>query len=96
MGGALDRHNVANAFRARLKAAKLRPVRWYDLRHSFGTHLVGAGVDAKTVPQLMGHRNVTLTLTHHTHPDAAAHRAAVARLPWQGSTTAAAGYLGRI
>jgi site-specific recombinase XerD len=60
----------------------LRPVRWYDLRHSFGTHLVGAGVDAKTVAQLMGHRNVTLTLTHYTHPDAAAHRAAVARLPW--------------
>ena len=67
----------------RLKAGKLRKVRWYDLRHSFDTHLVGAGVDAKTVAQLMGHRNVTLTLTHYTHPDVAAHRAAVARLPWQ-------------
>jgi integrase len=88
LGGALDRHNVANAFRARLKAAKLRSVRWYDLRHSFGTHLVGAGVDAKTVAQLMGHRNVTLTLTHYTHPDAAAHRAAVARLPWQRTGSA--------
>lgn len=88
MGGALDRHNVAKAFRARLKAAKLRPVRWYDLRHSFGTHLVRAGVDAKTVAQLMGHRNVTLTLTHYTHPDAAAHRAAVARLPWQRTGSA--------
>lgn len=43
----------------------------------------GAGVDAKTVAGLMGHRNVTLTLTHYTHPDAASHRAAVARLPWQ-------------
>jgi integrase len=88
LGGALDRHNVANSFRARLKAAKLRKIRWYDLRHSFGTHLVGAGVDAKTVAQLMGHRNVTLTLTHYTHPDAAAHRAAVARLPWQRTTAA--------
>jgi integrase len=83
VGGALEHCNVANAFRARLKAAKLRKVRWYDLRHSFGTHLVGAGVDAKTVAQLMGHRNVTVTLTHYTHPDAAAHRAVVARLPWQ-------------
>jgi integrase len=88
VGGALDHCNVANAFRARLKATGLRPVRWYDLRHSFGTHLVGAGVDAKTVAQLMGHRNVTLTLTHYTHPDAAAHRAAVARLPWQRTGSA--------
>jgi integrase len=86
VGGALDHHNVAHAFRARLKAAGLRPIRWYDLRHSYGTHLVGAGVDAKTVSELMGHRNVTLTLTHYTHPDAAAHRAAVARLPWQRTT----------
>lgn len=89
VGSALDQHNVANAFRARLKAAGLRPVRWYDLRHSFGTHLVAAGVDAKTVAQLMGHRDVTLTLKHYTHPDAAAHRAAVARLPWRAIGTTA-------
>jgi integrase len=88
VGGALDQHNVANAFRARLKAAGLRKVRWYDLRHSYGTALIAAGVDAKTVSQLMGHRNVTLTLTHYTHPDAAARRAAVARLPWQRTATA--------
>lgn len=88
LGGALDHCNVAHSFRARLRAVKLRKVRWYDLRHSFGTHLVGAGVDAKTVAQLMGHRNVTLTLTHYTHPDAAAHRAAVARLPWQRTASA--------
>jgi site-specific recombinase XerD len=63
-----------------------RQVRWYDLRHSLGTHLVGAGVDVKTVAQLMGHRDVTLTLKHYPHPDAAARRAAVARLPWQSAT----------
>jgi len=56
----------------------VRPVRWYDLRHSFGTRLVGDGVDVKTVSQLMGHKDVTLTLKHYTHPDADAHRAAVA------------------
>jgi integrase len=89
VGSALEQHNVAGSFRARLKAAGLRPVRWYDLRHSFGTHLVAAGVDAKTVAQLMGHRDVTLTLKHYTHPDAAAHRAAVARLPWRATASPA-------
>jgi integrase len=85
IGGALEHHNVAHAFRARVKAAKLRPIRWYDLRHSFGTHLVAAGVDAKTVSQLMGHKDVTLTLKHYTHPDATAHRAVVSKLPWQSA-----------
>jgi site-specific recombinase XerD len=93
VGGALEHCNVAHVFRARLKAAGLRPFRWYDLRHSFGTHLVGAGVDAKTAAQLMGHRNVTLTLTHYTHPDAGAHRAAVARLPLQRTASAGRGHL---
>jgi site-specific recombinase XerD len=69
-------------FRARCRAAKVRPVRWYDLRHSFGSILMARGVDAKTVAELMGHKDVRLTLQHYTHPDAAARRAAIARLPW--------------
>jgi integrase len=89
IGGALEQHNVGNAFRARLKAAKIRPVRWYDLRHSFGTHLIAGGTDARTVAELMGHAKVTMTLQHYTHPDAAQHRAAVARLPWAGTADGA-------
>ena len=82
VGSALDHNNVADLFRARLKAAKVRPVRWYDLRHSFGSSLIAAGVDVKSVAQLMGHASVVTTLANYIHPDAAAHRAAVARLPW--------------
>lgn len=82
VGSALDHNNVADLFRARLKAAKVRAVRWYDLRHSFGSSLIVAGVDVKSVAQLMGHADVALTLRHYIHPDAETHRAAVARLPW--------------
>jgi site-specific recombinase XerD len=88
-GGALDHSNVANALKARLKAAKVRPVRWYDLRHSFGTHLIATGSDAKSVAQLMGHKDVSMTLKHYTHPGASQHRAAVARLPWAGTADVA-------
>ena len=86
IGSALDANNVADLFRARVKAAKLPPVRWYDLRHSFGSHLIRSGVDVKTVSQLMGHSDVALTLRQYVHPDEAQHRAAVARLPWGAST----------
>jgi integrase len=88
VGSALDHNNVADLFRARVKAAKVRPIRWYDLRHSFGSYLVTAGTDVKTVAQLMGHKEVALTLKHYVHPDAAAHRAAVTRLPWTGALNA--------
>jgi site-specific recombinase XerD len=84
IGSALDHNNVADLFRARLKAAKVRTVRWYDLRHSFGSYLVSHGTDLKTVSQLMGHKDVALTLRHYVHPNAAAHLAAVASLPWGG------------
>ncbi|MGE5231345.1 MAG: tyrosine-type recombinase/integrase [Deltaproteobacteria bacterium] len=84
IGSPLERHNVARMFRARANAAKLgRPIRWYDLRHSFGTHAMAASGNAKVVAQLMGHANVTMTLQHYTHPDEAEQRATVARLPWQ-------------
>jgi integrase len=89
IGSPLDANNVSDLFRARLKATKLRPVRWYDLRHSFGSGLIAEGVDVKTVSQLMGHKDVALTLRSYVHPDAAAHRAAVSKLPWSRSGASA-------
>ncbi len=82
VGSALDANNVADLFRVRVKATKVRPIRWYDLRHSFGSHLVANGTDIKTVAQLMGHASVVTTLANYVHPDAAAHRKAATKLPW--------------
>jgi integrase len=80
VGSALEQHNVAARFRRALTAAKVRPVRLYDLRHSFGTLMVGSGTDPKTVAELMGHRDVRLTLAQYTHPDTAGKRQAVDRV----------------
>jgi integrase len=86
IGTVLDRHNVATRFRARCKAAGVRPVRWYDMRHSVGSTLIATGVDPKTVSQLLGHRDVATTLRHYVHPDQGQHRAAIAKLPWAGTS----------
>jgi integrase len=80
VGGALEQHNVAARFRRALTAAKVRRVRLYDLRHSFGTLMIAAGVDPKAVAELMGHKDVRLTLAQYTHPDAAGKRQAVDRV----------------
>ena len=89
VGSALDANNVADLFRARLKVAKVRTIRVVRTGGtSFGSSLIAAGVDVKSVSQLMGHASVNArTLQHDVHPDAAQHRAAVARLPWAAAAT---------
>jgi integrase len=90
IGSVLDRHNVATRFRARCRAAKVPVRRLYDLRHSVGSALIASGADAKTVSEILGHRNVLTTLAHYVHPRPEDHRAAVAKLPWAASAGAGA------
>lgn len=41
--------------------------RLYDLRHTFGSLLAGAGVNIKTIAEVMGHSNIQTTLKSYIH-----------------------------
>lgn len=48
-------------------AQGLRPVRFHDLRHSYATAMLEAGVDMKTLQSLMGHANYSITADIYSH-----------------------------
>lgn len=57
---------LTKEFKSVLITAKLpSSVRQYDLRHSFVTTSLIAGVDSKTVSQEAGHATVAFTLDHY-------------------------------
>jgi len=75
--GVLD--NVTKSWTRLLNTAGIKEFRWHDLRHSFASKLVQAGIDLNTVRELMGHADIKMTLRYaHLAPE---HRAAaVARI----------------
>ena len=50
-----------------LSDACLPNIRFHDLRHTFSTHALASGVDAKTLSGILGHTKASFTLDTYTH-----------------------------
>lgn len=71
--------DIKTGFSAALRRAGIRDFRFHDLRHTFASRLVMAGVDIRTVQTLMGHKDIKMTM-RYSHLSDAHLRDAVSRL----------------
>ena len=63
----LDPSAAYHRLKTLLRYAELPSIRFHDLRHTFATHALTSGVDAKTLSTILGHTNASFTLDTYTH-----------------------------
>jgi len=61
------RKSIRKQWQKALKLSGIEHCRFHDLRHTFASNLVMAGVDLVTVSQLMGHKDLSMT-KRYAHP----------------------------
>jgi integrase len=66
-GSPINPNAVTLAFKRITKKAMLRSVRIHDLRHTYATLMLKAGVHPKVVSERLGHANIGITLDIYSH-----------------------------
>jgi hypothetical protein len=61
------RHVTTLWLKALLRDAGLPPIRFHDLRHTFATLQLTAGTNPKIVSEVLGHKEVAITLDRYSH-----------------------------
>jgi integrase len=69
LGRPLDDSALRRRYRRAQAAAEVRPLRFHDLRHTFGSLLAMRGVDVVTIQKAMGHSTLATTSRYlHARP----------------------------
>jgi integrase len=66
-GSPLAPHSVSKTFVQLVKNAELPRIRLHDLRHTYATLALRAGVHPKVVSERLGHSSIALTLDTYSH-----------------------------
>jgi hypothetical protein len=69
-----------STYSAMLRQAKLPPIRFHDLRHTFATLQLAAGTNPKIVSEVLRHKEIAITLDRYSHALPTMQATAMARL----------------
>lgn len=66
-GTRINARNLARAFYGAMEKGRIENFRFHDLRHTFATRLVQAGIDLYKVQRLLGHKTPAMTQRYAHH-----------------------------
>jgi integrase len=67
LGGPVEPRNLSRDFTALRDELGMPWLRFHDLRHAFATFLLAAGVEPRTVMEMLGHSTIRLTMDLYGH-----------------------------
>jgi integrase len=67
IGTPMEPRNLNRTFDALLENAKLPKIRFHDMRHSCATMLLSQGVPQRTLMEILGHSQISLTMNTYSH-----------------------------
>ncbi len=62
-----DPSNAVRAAQSLWQKAGMRSIGFHELRHTYASFMIAAGVDAKALSQFMGHSTISVTLDRYGH-----------------------------
>lgn len=63
-----DPRTLQRRFQKYAAACDIKNVHFHTLRHTFATRCVEVGCDIKTLSEILGHSNITMTMSRYVHP----------------------------
>lgn len=64
----VEPRSMQNHFKRVCIAASISTVNFHSLRHTFATRCIEVGFDVKSLSEILGHANVTITMNRYVHP----------------------------
>ena len=64
----VEPRTMQNRFKAIVKRCGIWDAHFHTLRHTFATRCIEVGFDVKSLSEILGHANVSITLNRYVHP----------------------------
>lgn len=64
----VEPRTMQNRFKSIVERCGIRDAHFHTLRHTFATRCIEVGFDVKSLSEILGHANVSITLNRYVHP----------------------------